>query len=375
MRNIAICGSQDIRSKLGKNFIEAIEINSIPVFCGLLHTGDISFNRNSPENKLQVLVKKRAFSCNYRDKRSILTVGTCEELKSFFKVIGSDFVGEVIDTGSEVTELQIGDRVIANNTYGEFKNTDICSGLSSTNSSKEYEIFHQSKLIKIPSEMPDEVAAIFSVGAQTSYSMIRKINPIKGANILVTAAKSNTSLFTISALHKYNVNIYATTTSLQFAEELEELGVKEVILLDSKPNGLISNESIQRIVADIGGFDCVIDPFFDIYLGQAVKIMAQNSKYITCGLYDQYCDLTREEFTSLSVDFKYLMLLSIEKNIQIIGNCLGHTQDLNNGIHDYLSGNLKVIIDSVFTDKQISSFFERTYNAKDRFGKVVYKYT
>lgn len=373
MRNIAICGSQNIYSKLGNNFIETIEMNSIPMFCGLLHTQDINFDRNSPENKTQVLVKKRAFSCNYRDKRSILTLGTCDHPKSFF-VIGSDFAGEVIDTGSDVEELQVGDRVINNNTYGEFKVTDINPGLSSTNASKEYEVFHQFKLIKIPSEIPNEVAAAFSVGAQTAYSMARKLNPTKGSNILVTAAKSNTSLFTINTLRKYNVNIYATTTSILFAEKLKEMGVKEVILVDSQANGLIENDSMQKIVAEIGGFNYVIDPFFDIYLAQAIKIMAENSKYITCGLYNQYSDLTGEKFTSFSLDLNHCMTSIIIKNIQIVGNCLGHTQDLKNAINDYVSGNLKVIVDSIFTDKQVSSFLERTYNAKDRFGKVVYKY-
>jgi hypothetical protein len=31
------------------------------------------------------------------------------------------------------------------------------------------------KLLKIPPQMPDEVAAVFSIGAQTTYSMIRKL--------------------------------------------------------------------------------------------------------------------------------------------------------------------------------------------------------
>ena len=58
-----------------------------------------------------------------------------------------------------------------------------------------------------------------------------------------------------------------------------------------------------------------------------------------------------------------------------MGNCLGTTEDLKNALQDYASGDLKVIIDSVFTGNQVGAFFDRTYNAPDRFGKVVYRYS
>jgi len=31
-------------------------------------------------------------------------------------------------------------------------------------------------------------------------------------------------------------------------------------------------------------------------------------------------------------------------------------------------------VDSVFSDGRIAAFLDRTFNAKDRFGKVVYQY-
>ena len=71
--------------------------------------------------------------------------------------------------------------------------------------------------------MPTEVAAAFPLAAQTSYSMIRKLNPAPGENILDTAAKSNTSLFAINALKKYDVNVYAVSTSTQFKEQLQQM--------------------------------------------------------------------------------------------------------------------------------------------------------
>jgi NADPH:quinone reductase-like Zn-dependent oxidoreductase len=376
LRNVAICGSKIRNSISDFNFVDTIEINGFPVFCGLLHTQDKNFDQNTEKNNHKVLVRKKAFSCNYRDKSIIFQIATkALNYEDIFFAIGSDFVGEVIDIGAKVTELKIGDRVIANNAYPQADSPETLPGIPSNHGSKEYQIFHQAKLIKIPLEMSDEVAAAFSIGGQTSYSIVRKFNPTKDSNILITAAKSNTSLFVINALKKYGANIYTTTTSNLFVEELKAMGVKEVITIEKKPNSLLENKSIQKIVQETGGFDCVFDPFYDLYLGQAVELMNFGAKYITCGLYDQYFDLIGQQSTASSLNCSQIIQIALMKNLQIIGNCLGTSDDLKNALQDYASGDLKVIIDSVFTGNQIGDFLDRTYNVKDRFGKVVYQYS
>lgn len=72
--------------------------------------------------------------------------------------------------------------------------------------------------------MPDVVAAAFSLGAQTAYSLVRKLNLASGENVLITSARSNTALFAIRALRRYSVNVYATSTSPQFVTELQGMG-------------------------------------------------------------------------------------------------------------------------------------------------------
>jgi hypothetical protein len=47
---------------------------------------------------------------------------------------------------------------------------------------------------------------------------------------------------------------------------------------------------------------------------------------------------------------------------------------LSNVIKDYVSDSFNVVIDSVFNGPQVAAFFDRIYNARDRFGKVVYQY-
>jgi NADPH:quinone reductase-like Zn-dependent oxidoreductase len=374
MRNISICGSQFQLLATPPDIIKKLSLEGIDIFCGLIHTPDVTFDRNAPENASKVLIRKRAFSCNYRDKSFILKMAVKAPSNRFF-TLGSEFVAEVVATGEEVTDLQIGDRVIENCCYPEPAAPGLRPGIPTNSGSREYQVFHQAQLLKIPAEMPDEVAAAFSIGGQTTYSMIRKLDLKPGANVLVTAAKSNTSLFAINALKQLDVNVYATSTSVRFEQQLKELGVKQLIQIDPTVSNWFTFDSIKEVCQETGGFDGIIDPFFDLHIGKVVPLLAPNrGKYITCGLYDQYSHITERPFEyhgMLGRDlFAYMML----HNLQIIGNCLGTTKDLQHALHDYATGQLAVVIDSVFTETQVKEFFERTYHDANRFGKVIYRY-
>jgi NADPH:quinone reductase-like Zn-dependent oxidoreductase len=369
MRSLAICG--DYLDPLVKPIGTAkIELDGVPLLAGLLAIPDLDFDPQLPEHRDRVLVKKVAFSCNYRDKGLMLTAAAKLQPDRYY-TIGSEFVGEVVAVGAEVTDLTTGDRVIGNNQYPNSGVTGIVPGVPTNHASKEYQIFHPVKLLKIPPQMPNEIAAVFSIGAQTTYSMIRKLNIKAGDNILVTAGKSNTSLFAIAALKKYNVNVYVTTTSIDFAHKFYDLGVKRVIPVDLNTERLIPPEVARSIKQQIDGFDCIIDPFFDLHIGKIIHTLVDGGRYVTCGFYHQFLG-TAFDYRGLTL--KDIMTVVMMKNLQIIGNCVGQTHDLTTAIQDYVDGKFPVAIDSIWSDDRLLDFFNRTYHAKDRFGKVVYRY-
>jgi NADPH:quinone reductase-like Zn-dependent oxidoreductase len=373
MRNIAICG-EDVHSRISPpSFVTKITIDGVPVNCGLIHTQDTHFEPDRPENAHHILVKVKAFSCNYRDKSIILSTATQAPIHRF-NTVGSEFVGEVLAIGSKVSGFQIGDRVVGNNAYPSSGVDGIPGGVPSNHSSKEYRVFHQAKLVKIPPEMPDEVAAAFSLGAQTSYSMVRKLEIKPGANVLVTAAKSNTSIFAIQALKQYDINLYATSTSQQFESKLLGMGVKRLIQIQPNSSDWIDRDLLREIRAETGGFDYIFDPFFDLHIGKLIPALKDGGKYVTCGLYDQYSDLINQPFEYKGLRLSQLLTTVMLNNLQIIGNCLGQTEDLERAIADYVAGKFDIAVDSVYSGDQVAEFFDRTYNSRDRFGKVVYKY-
>jgi NADPH:quinone reductase-like Zn-dependent oxidoreductase len=374
LKNFAVCGEK-VKDLLPDNdSIEMIEIKGHPVTCGIIPTEAPRFDSRAPEFESLVLLKIRAFSCNYRDMNLIFNALKKGPGESFYS-IGSEFVGDVLDVGSKVTSVKPGDRVIGDCFYHGGGTYPPAQGVVTNHASKEYQIVLASKVIKIPAPMPDDVAASFTIGAQTTYSMVRKLNLEPGANVLVTAAKSNTSLFAINALRAQGINVYATTTSMLHADKLQGLGLKELFLVDPSLDNFMNHEHIRDVVTETGGFDGIIDPFFDLHFAKVLDVMGPGAKYVTCGLHEQYQTIIGQSNTYPQVSLKTVLLKAMFKNLQIIGNCIGTTADLQRALDDYAAEALPVVVDSSFSgSKQTGAFLDRTYNAGDRFGKVVYQY-
>jgi NADPH:quinone reductase-like Zn-dependent oxidoreductase len=376
MRNVAVLSGK-VRDKVAPQpRAETVHVRELPVTCGIVCTRPPAFDRTGEKDRSSVVVRVRAFSCNYRDQALILAASASPRENSFY-VIGSDFVGEVIERGAEVVDLEIGDRVIGNNAYvgNTFEDARAPQGILSNHASAEFQIVPAERLLKIPRGMPDPIAASFSINAQTAYSMIRKLGVSSGDNVLVMAARSNTSLFVINALRNQMVNTYAMTTSVGYEDQLHALGVKEVLHIDRKRSSLSGYAQIAETVRSIRGFSYVIDPFYDINLPSAVTVLAAGGKYISCGLLHQYAHPSAEPDETTAPALQDALSFSISNNLQILFNCLGTTGDLRQAIEDYSTGNFEVVVDSVHTGDDVGRFVSRSFDAPDRFGKVVFQYS
>jgi D-arabinose 1-dehydrogenase-like Zn-dependent alcohol dehydrogenase len=78
---------------------------------------------------------------------------------------------------------------------------------------------HKAKLIPIPDHMSDAIAASYTIGSQTSYSMVRRTQVVEGDEALILSARSNTSMFIMKALIAHKVKVTALTTTEWTEEE------------------------------------------------------------------------------------------------------------------------------------------------------------
>lgn len=369
----------------------SFELEGLEVHFAMVEREEVPFDPQHPALARHVLIRKRGFTCNYRDKGIIL--GKTRSFQRWEKEgfpltepndpplvgIGSDMVAEVVAVGAEVSELTPGDRVINNGSFPDRHHIPnnpkgYRMGLPTNEASNASQILHCHKLTKIPDQMSDEVAASFTIGGQTSMSMVRRLAIQPGENVLLTAAKSNTSLFALSALaHRKDISLFAASTSLKHADYLRAQGIKEVLLIDQSAQLF---RPASRMKVPIYGFDAVIDPFWDIYLSRILPHMAFGGRYVTCGLQDQYSSLTGKKYPTFLPDISETITAAMTKNISILGNCLGRDQDLETAVALHASKQYHVEIDSVYQKaEEIGTFFERTYNKRDRLGKVVFLYT
>lgn len=369
MRGLAICG----RGMGGTGRLDTVSIEGVAVRCGVLQIIPPEFDPRTPENRRRVQVQVRAFSCNYRDKTLILKMATRGPSDRFY-VIGSEFVGQVVAVGEDVSRVSVGQRVIGDNCYPDLRPSGWARGVPTNNASREFLVLREEKVFPVPDSMSDAVAAAFSIGAQTAYSMVRKADPGPGRHVLVTAAGSNTSLFAIAALRSRGVHVYATTTSARHENRLNALGLTQLFRVDRAGGTFADVPDIREVARRLDGFDAVIDPFYDLHLPRVVPVMAFGARYVTCGLYDQHLQLLPSARPSAPPDYRQCLELALLKNISLVGNCAGVTRDLEDAVRDLTAGAFEVLVDSVHRDDQAGAFLERTYAASDRLGKVVYAY-
>ncbi|NDJ53389.1 MAG: zinc-binding alcohol dehydrogenase family protein [Chloroflexi bacterium] len=371
MRQLAIYNGK-LNPSTVRPDLQDLQIEGVTVRCKINERQAPSFDHNSPEHAEKVLVHVTAFSCNYRDKALILRAATRLPRGASY-VIGSEFAGEIVEVGSNVDTLKVGDRVMGDNTYPYRNVPGIPAGVVTNHASTERQILHPKQLMKVPDTLSDAEAASFSIGAQTVTSMIRKLDLQEGENILVTAATSNTSLFAIHSLKHRPVKVTALTTREAFADDLRVVGADSVVVV--QPNKrLRSHAALVRILGQIGGFDAVIDPLYDLYFPDAVQVLRYGGRYITCGLADQTSTYTGQPKREIKISLEAALSQAITKNLHIIGNCIGTTEDLAHALQAHQAGKLQTTIDSIYSQGNVVAFLERTYNDRSRFGKVVYQY-
>jgi NADPH:quinone reductase-like Zn-dependent oxidoreductase len=344
-------------------------LDGVTINVGIIEEEDTVLSACEDHSR-SVLVKKIAFSCNYRDKPMIFYVNdkiNTKNADNLFSHIGSEFVGEIIKVGEDVKNLKVGDKVIPNVSYSSTANKSTI-GIPSNGVSKRLEIFNESDLIKVYSDIPDVALAAFPISSFTAYSMIRKVVKPK-SKVLVTAAKSNTSLAVISALRNKDVELYAMTSSGNFNKELYALGVKKIFQVNHDIRFLNSNT--YDAISQVGKFDAVIDPFFDIYFQKVAGLIAMDGKYITCGLHNQFVEQKLKEY---DFNIRDVFINLMINNISIIGNCLGLEKDGFDALEECRTGEYQILIDSVYGFNEEHSFLKRTYDFKNKIGKVIYRY-
>lgn len=342
-------------------------IHGTHVTFSLVQQQDVDFAVDDELHARSVLVRVHAFSCNYREKTRFLHVARQAGWGGYV-VLGSEFAGTVLKVGAAVAEFAPGDPVCGN---GSVDPGLVQPGLATQRASLEMQIHHHSKLFKLPQGMTFIEGAAFSLGAQTAYSMVDRLQLAPRSQVAVTAAASNASLFAIKALLARGHLVHALTTSSAIVDHLHALGVGQICKLSRAGDATAAiGKHLRR--CGLSHFDAVVDPFCDLYLRSVLPWVRRFGSYVTCG-FERQLDSAEPQAERAVLDHEILSLL-IRKSVTLVGNNLGTRAHLEQAAADYMARRLPIDIDTVVTDGDLATLIGRSFLVSDRVGKVVFAY-
>lgn len=130
-------------------------------------------------------------------------------------ILGTDFAGEVLQTGNNITTFQPGDRV--------FGFTDTGAG-----SQAEYMTAKANDVFIIPRDIDYATAAASLEGAHYAYTFLHKVTLKPGQRVLINGATGAIGSALLQLLRQHQVHITATCNTHNL-DRIRKLGADEVI--------------------------------------------------------------------------------------------------------------------------------------------------
>lgn len=373
MKSLALISSRAAAQTAGVESFTA-RVHGTPLDFALVDVARPDFGLRSAEHAGHVLVRVEALSCNYRDAGLMLQAQ--DRLRQADRPalvhLGSDFVGRVEEVGSGVRSVRRGDRVIPDSTYPVDRAPRHGDGVPSNHASRGWLVLPEDKVRAVPQTVPAVSAAAVGLNGQTAASLVRRAGVGPGDRVLVTAGRSNTSLSLLAQLAARGVRATVLSSRAWTEQERHQAGDPDVVLCD-RGSVPFSDAPVAALEGEV--FDAVIDPFFDMFLLRVMPHLRHGGTYLTCGLKNQHTGQLDDEDDVLHrvpVQQLYGLLADVMVgNKAIVGNCIGLRSDLDAVVGSLADGTLNPVVDSTFDVARAREFVHRSFDAQQRFGKVV----
>jgi len=266
-------------------------------------------------------------------------------------IVGMEFSGEVVEFGSDVLDLEVGDRVM-------------CSGTAAW---AEYAITDWGRIIKIPDNNMDFItASTLPIALATMHNAIVTAGEfIKGQSILIQGASSGVGLMGLQmAKHLEAKMIIGTSTKPEKFDRLKQLGA-DFVVNSKKPKW--SDEVLDKTNSE--GVDLIIDQLSGYTVNQnmlATKIKGNivNVGRLAGGPSEFNCDIhALRRINYKGVTFRTRSLDEIRKVFKDMWS------DLSNAVSN---GTMSMPIEKVFDFKDVSQALSHMRGNK-HFGKLILK--
>ena len=304
----------------------------------------------------QVLVRMRAASLNYLDLKIMdgrFGGGARQGLVPL-----SDGAGEVVETGEDVRRFAVGDRVastffprwIAGPIPPEAR--DEQPGSNRDGVLREFAVFDEGALVRLPEELSFEEGATLPCAALTAWQVLTGPRPLLPGEVLLTQGSGGVSIFALQFAKLAGARVVVTTSDARKADRLRALGADEIV--DYRANPKWGAE--VRNLTDGRGADHLIEIGEKGTLEQSVLAAAVNAQINLVGVPDR----------GGTIDPASIMrVLGTFRRISV-----GSRQSFEAMLRAMAVHRLRPVIDRVFPFDEAAAAYDY-FGRRGHFGKVV----
>jgi NADPH:quinone reductase-like Zn-dependent oxidoreductase len=294
----------------------------------------------------EVLIKVESAAYNYNDLWAIWG----EPVKTPLPHIsGSDVAGTIVEVGSDVQKLKVGDRVAshsnmscrvceactsgreydcAERTIWGFQTGPLWGGFS------QYTHLPEVNVVKIADNVSFEDAAAVSMVGMTSWHMLvgrAKIRP--GQLVLIMGGGSGVGMVGIQIAKLYNCTVIATAGNKEKMDKCIELGADYAV----NHREADWNKKVREICKKIGspaGVDVVFEHIGKATFPQEVGLLKMGGTLVATGATTGYDSI---------LDLRFLFF----KGTNLLGSTQGTKAELEDVMYWVSKGKIKPVIDTV----------------------------
>ncbi len=303
-----------------------------------------------------VIVRVRATSLNYHD---LFTRRGMPGIKVPMPcIMGIDFAGDIVETGVEVRDWNIGDRVLIDPTDRVGKGGLI--GEMWHGGLAEFCKVPAHHLVRLPVDISYEDAACLPVAYGTALRMMYTIGRVQtGDKVLILGASGGVGSCCVQLAKLAGCEVIACSSSESKLERLRSLGADHVLdytrhkLTDwvyekfGKPHRRQFNGGVDVVVNFTGGDTWV----------PSLRILHRQGKLLTCGATAGF---------DPKEDIRYIWTFEL----QVLGSNGWMRDDILKLFELVRAGKLKPVIDRTFALEDVNAAFS-ALESREVFGKLV----
>lgn len=280
-------------------------------------------------------------------------------------IMGADATGVIDDVGPAVASVRRGDRVVVNPGLSD-RTCDYCLageqslcvrfrllGEHHPGTFAEYVVVPATNVRTIPEEVPDDVAAAFTLATLTAWRMVvtrARVRP--GEEVLIQGIGGGVALAALQICRQIGARVWATSRSDEKLARARSLGADETI-------NVATHDVAREVRARTNkrGVDVVVDSIGAATWSASLGALGRGGRLVTCGA---------TSGPTVETDARRLFW----NQWTIMGSTMGSDAEFDAVVAQLREGHLRPPIDRVYPLAEGRSAFERLRDGA-QFGKIV----